>query len=108
MPARVKDKARGTDDGTASVGKGTVSITISPDGEITGTTKGALGEATLRGIAEEGMVRASVSPENPLAPSAMTGVLVGMLKEGSIHAELRVAGPDATVVREAVFELKRK
>jgi hypothetical protein len=108
MPSKVKDATRVADDGKASTGAGTVSLTISPDGEIRGTAKGALGDATLRGQADASAVRASVSPDNPSAPSAMTGVLVGMVKDGTIQAQLRVSGPDATVVREADFELKRK
>jgi len=108
LPSKVKDKARSRDDGTTAVGPGTVTLTISPDGEVSGKAKGALGDATLRGTAEGEMVRASVFPDNPALPGAMTGVLVGMLKEGVIRAEIRVAGPDATIVRESEIELKRK
>lgn len=108
MPAKVKDKARAKDDGKTSTGSGSVTLTISSDGEITGNAKGALGDATLRGKVEGAMVRASVFPDNPTSPSAMTGVLVGMLKDGAIRAELRVAGPDALIVRESAIELKRK
>lgn len=108
MPSKVKDAARGGDDGKAASGPGTVNITISQDGEISGKAKGALGDATLRGKAEAGMIRASVFPDDPSSPTAMTGVLVGTVKEKTISAELRVSGPDATVVRESTFELKRK
>ena len=38
----------------------------------------------------------------------MTGVLVGPVQAGVIHVELRVAGRDATIVREAAFDLKKK
>jgi hypothetical protein len=108
LPSKVKNKARGADDGSTAVGAGTVTLTISADGEVSGKAKGALGDATLRGTAEGGMVRASVFPDNPALPNAMTGVLVGMLKEGVIRGEIRVAGPDATIVRESPVELKRK
>jgi hypothetical protein len=108
LPSKVKDKARGRDDSSAAVGPGTVTLTISPDGELSGKATGALGDATLRGKAEGEMVRASVFPDNPALPHAMTGVLVGMLKEGVIRGEIRVAGPDATIVRESAIELKRK
>lgn len=108
LPSKVKDKTRNRDEGATVVGPGTVTLTISPDGEVSGKSKGALGDATLSGTAEGGMVRASVFPDNPALPSAMTGVLVGMLKDGVIRAEIRVAGPDATIVRESEIELKRK
>lgn len=108
MPAKVKDKARAKDDGKTSTGSGSVTLIISSDGEITGNAKGALGDATLRGKVEGAIVRASVFPDNPTSPSAMTGVLVGILKDDAIRAELRVAGPDALIVRESAIELKRK
>jgi hypothetical protein len=108
LPAKVKDKARARDDGTTSIGAGKVSLTITPDGEISGKASGALGDATLRGKVDGEMVGASVFPDNPAAPSAMTGVLVGMFKDGVIRAEIRVSGPDATIVRESAIELKRK
>ena len=38
----------------------------------------------------------------------MTGILIGERKGEVIACELRVAGPDATVIRESAVELKRK
>jgi hypothetical protein len=108
VPPKVKDKARARDDGATAIGAGTVTLTITPDGDISGKTSGALGDATLRGKVDGEMVGASVFPDNPAAPSAMTGVLVGMFKDGVIRAEIRVSGPDATIVRESTIELKRK
>lgn len=108
LPSKVKDKTRSRDDGATGIGPGTVTLTIAPDGELSGKLSGALGAATLRGTVEGDMVRASVFPDDPAAPTAMTGVLVGMRKEGVIRGEIRVAGPDASVVRESPIELKRK
>ena len=54
------------------------------------------------------MLRASFVPDDPTAPGAMTGVLVGPLKDGVVQAELRVAGSDALVVRQANFQIKKK
>ncbi|WP_437991132.1 hypothetical protein [Sorangium sp. So ce145] len=108
MPPKVKDAARQKDDGKQVTGPGTVTLTIEPSGELKGTAKGALGDATLVGRAEDGMVRASVFPDDPRAPNAMTGVLVGELKENVIHGRIRVTGPDALLVRESPIELKKK
>lgn len=108
MPANVKDAARGSDDGKTASGAGTVSITISQDGEISGKGQGALGDVTIRGKTEDGVIRASIFPDSPSAPSAMTGTLIGTVKERSIAVELRASGPDATIVRESTFELTRK
>jgi hypothetical protein len=109
MPAKVKDKPRASDDGKAMAGPGKVELEVAADGNVRGKASGALGDATLSGKLDEaaGVLRASWFPTDPSAPNAMTGVLIGLLKEGSIQAEIRVAGPDATLVREAKLELKR-
>lgn len=108
LPSNVKDKVRGGDDGKKAVGAGTVTLTISAENELVGKLDGALGKATLRGKIDGQMVRASIFPDDPTDSSAMTGVLVGMLKDGAIVGEIRVAGPDASVVRESPIELTKK
>ncbi|WP_438025058.1 hypothetical protein [Sorangium sp. So ce233] len=108
LPPKVKDAVRQKDDGKVATGAGTVTVTFEPSGELKGTAKGALGDATLVGKIEDGMVRASVFPDDPRAPNAMTGILVGKLKENVIEAEIRVTGPDAMLVRESPVELKKK
>jgi hypothetical protein len=108
LPPKVKDKIRSKDDGKVAVGPGTVTLTIDADGALHGEAKGALGDATIVGKADGDMIRASVFPVDPHAPHAMTGILVGMLKDGVIQAELRVTGPDAVLIRESVVALSRK
>ncbi len=54
------------------------------------------------------MIRAAVQPDDPLAPNAMTGVLLGSERARPIIGEMHVAGPDATMIRESAVELKRK
>lgn len=108
LPSNVKDKVRKADDGKKAVGAGKVHFSISAEGELAGKLEGALGKASLRGKAEGTMVRASIFPDDPSDAFAMTGVLVGMLKDGVIAGEIRVAGPDASVVRESLIELRKK
>lgn len=108
LPPKVKDKALAADDGKKASGAGTIEITIADTGEVKGSGKGALGVSTITGKIEETMLRATLLPEDPRAPGAMTGVLVGTRKGDVIKAEIHAAGPDATVVREASFELKKK
>jgi hypothetical protein len=108
LPPKVKDKTHDGDDGKSSIGQGTVRITISAEGDVRGKAGGALGNATLSGKAEGGMVRISVFPDDPLGNGAMTGVLIVAAKDGVLTGELRVAGPDAKVIRESLVELKRK
>ena len=108
LPPKVKDKALAADDGKASSGAGTVEIGVGASGEVMGKITGALGACTVHGKAEEGVLRAQIAPEDPRAPGAMTGVLVGKLDGDTIRGEIQVAGPDATVVRQASITLKRK
>jgi len=110
MPPRVKDKAHTSDDGKALIGPGKVTFEISSDGELNGKSEGALGPARLRGKVDlEGeLIGAQWYPEDPRSPTAMTGVLTGHLKDGKISSIIRVAGPDAVLVREATLELEPK
>jgi hypothetical protein len=107
IPTGVKDD-RATDDGKAASGPGTVKLTVLPGGDVTGKSEGALGKASVRGKLDGKTLRASFVPDDPLPKSSMTGVLVGLVKGDVIQAELRVAGPDALVVRQANFDLKKK
>jgi hypothetical protein len=108
LPANVKDKVRHKDDGKVAVGPGTLVVIVSDSGEVKGQLEGALGKATLSGKAEGNMVRASVFPDDPTAADAMTGIFVAVLKDRALRGEIRVAGPDATIVRESPVELKKK
>lgn len=108
MPTDVKDPARNVDDGKQAAGAGSVEITIRPDGDVTGKSQGVLGPSLVRGKIDGKMLRSSFVPADPLAPRAMTGVLVGLVKGDTIVVELRVAGPDAVIVRQANFELKKR
>ena len=108
MPAGVKDPGHAADDGKALSGAGTVKITVTADGEVNGKSEGALGKATIRGKMDGKMLRASFVPDDLSSKTAMTGVLVGPLKDGVVQAELRVAGGDALTVRHANFQIKKK
>ncbi|APR84129.1 Hypothetical protein A7982_09478 [Minicystis rosea] len=108
LPPKVKDKALAADDGKKAAGPGTVEITIGPEGDVRGKLKGALGGGVITGKAEGAMLSTSVSPDDPRAPDAMFGVLVGTIKGDVIEGVIRVAGPDATIVREAPVTLKHK
>ena len=108
MPGTVKDPGRASDDGKVAAGAGQVKLSISSSGDVLGKSTGALGTASIRGKVDGKMLKASFFPDNPTAPNAMTGVLVGPIKDGVIQAELRVAGGDAVLVRQANFAIKRK
>lgn len=108
LPPKVKDKQIDADTGKAWTGPGTIELTVKPEGDVRGVGRGSLGKWTISGRVEKGLLRAALWPEDPRAPDAMTGVLTGTFEDDAIHAELRVAGPDGTVVRESAVELERK
>jgi hypothetical protein len=108
LQPKVEDKAWKEDDGKRVAGPGTVTLVVGPDGAVTGKTTGALGAQTLRGEADAEMVRATVTPDEPTSVTAMTGVLVGQRKGEVLVGRIRVAGPDATLVRESPIELRRE
>jgi hypothetical protein len=101
----VKDKGLAADDGKAAAGNGSVELTIGPGGEVRGKVSGALGAGTITGHAEGSTLRASIWADDP---NAMSGVLWGDRRGDVLACDLRVSGPDATVIRVSTFELKRK
>jgi hypothetical protein len=108
MPPKVTDKARSGDDGKIATGPGSLTLNIEPSGDVKGKNEGALGGATLSGKTEGDDVRCSFFPDDPLAKNAMFGIFHGKRQEDRIVGKIRVAGPDATVVREADVELRKK
>ncbi|HVK66115.1 MAG TPA: hypothetical protein VM694_16645 [Polyangium sp.] len=108
MPPKVKDKVRAKDDGKMAMGPGTLSVTIGSDGELKGKTSGALGAAALSGKVEGDEVRATFFPDDAVSKEAMFGIVQGKRKDDKIVGRIRVASGDASVVREAEIELKKK
>ena len=108
LPAKVKDKALAADDGKSAVGQGSIEITVLPSGDVRGTISGALGKGAITGKVDGSTLRTVVNPDDLQAANAMTGIFIGDGKGQVIRCELRVASPDATVIREATVELTRK
>lgn len=101
----VWEKEKGDD----ASGKGTLELTIAPDGEVTGQGRGALGAFVLRGRADDEMVRSGVTPSEPDTDDAMTGVFTAKEKEAgkTLEAKLQVAGGKGARVRTATFVLTK-
>ena len=110
LPPKVKDKGLAADDGKALIGAGTIELAIGKNGEVRGRGKGALGPLTINGTVDGEMIRAQVMAEDPHSTNAVSGTLVGPLKDGVIKARLRVsvAKAEVVIVREADLELKKK
>lgn len=108
MPPKVKGKTWEEDDGKVLTGPGKVTLVVDDDGSASGHGEGALGPVNLKGEADETTVRITVTPVVPTAENAMTGVLVGQLKDDKLKGRIRVAGPDASIVRESPLALERQ
>jgi len=108
IPPKVKDKVRGNDDGKVAVGAGKISVTIGADGVILGKVEGALGAASLAGGVEGEDIRAAFTPDDVLSARAMFGFLDGKLSGDHLKGRIRVSNGDASVVREADIDLKKK
>jgi hypothetical protein len=108
LPPKLRDKALASDDGKAAVGQGAIEIDIAAGGDVLGKMSGALGAGTIIGKVDASTLRAGVRPDDPSAPNAMSGILTGERRGETFTCELRVAGPDGTMIRESTVELKRK
>jgi hypothetical protein len=107
VPSGVPYRAWEKDPGGA-LGEGAIELTIADDGAISGSLKGALGELVVAGRMEDGALAAGLSPSDPDAENAMTGVLTGDAKGEAIAVELRVSSGDGRVVRKGTSELRRQ
>lgn len=94
------------DDGKRFTGAGSVQLSIAPDGTVTGTLKGALGEPRLSGRLEGDELRAALLPSGTDVTQIQNGVL-SLKREGdSWKGQLSCASGDALLLREAQLELK--
>jgi hypothetical protein len=103
IPYRPWDKDPG-----GSLGDGELTLTIADDGAVSGSLSGALGKLAVSGLMEEKDLSAGLSPIDPEADDAMTGVITGVGDAETIAVELRVSGGDGRVVRKATSELRRQ
>lgn len=106
LPATTPWPAWKKDDGKQS---GPVSFTVVVDhtGEVRGKATGVLGALNVIGRLEGRMLRAAVSPVDPVADDAMTGTLLGKVDGERIAARLNASNRTGYKVRGATFELKR-
>jgi hypothetical protein len=107
IPEKVKDKSWDNDDGKELAGEGQIDLRVDGKGEVTGTSKGALGELHIRGLVEENTLRAGLTPALAEQAGGMHGVLVGDGDGKEIDALLKVSGHDGTIARESRVKLTR-
>lgn len=109
-PSNAREKTWTKDPGTASVGPGTIELTVGPlpRGEVVGRASGALGDLELSGAFDGKELRATARPREPNAPDAMTGTLSLAVEGDALAGTLRASGRDATIVRDADVKLQKK
>jgi hypothetical protein len=107
MPRGLPAGAWQHDDGSLGSGEGRIELEVRSDSELRGTATGALGELDIRGMVEGDSVRAGLTPRNPMADPAMSGILMGQREGQQIVGELRVSSQDGSLVRSAPVSLKR-
>ena len=111
-PDNAKEKTWADDPGTAAVGRGTVTLSVSgPGGETVGDLSGPLGDLKVSGVFDGKELRATLAPKDPKADGAMTGFML-LTSSGepptALTGTLRVANRDARIVREATVEVAKK
>jgi hypothetical protein len=102
LPAWVKD------DQKVGVGDGKLELVIDANGSVSGTSSGPLGELAVSGRAEDGMVRATLSPRDPSVEGGFQGYLMAHPARDRIAGQLEISSADGAVVRRASVELGRR
>jgi hypothetical protein len=94
---------------SGALGAGTIDLSVAdPSGEVRGVATGPLGDMVVSGRFDGHDLLANLTPTNPNADDAMTGVMTLVANGATVRGTLRVSGRDARVVREAAAELSRK
>jgi hypothetical protein len=99
-------KFRGDTDAGA-LGDGKLTLTIDPDGGVTGDLEGPLGPANVAGLAQENSVSFNVAPKEPKGEMSFSGTGTGTIADGGITGAMHVSSWRANVLREATFDVKR-
>jgi hypothetical protein len=95
-----------SDDGGTHVGDGTLDLEIGPDGRISGTAKGALGEQNVTGEVDETKFRISFVPKEP-GDRAFSGSAVLTRSGESVKGRLSASSGDSKTVRDAAVILEK-
>lgn len=98
-------KFRGEDAGEG-LGDGTLTITIAPDGIVSGVGDGALGAFTIAGTSTGNDLTFVVRRKDPTDMS-FTGTGQAKIDQGKLEGSMRVSKATANVIREATFSLHR-
>ncbi len=98
-------KFRGDDAGEA-LGKGTLKITIDPDGQAHGEGDGPFGAFVVAGTSSEEVLTFSVRRKDP-TDMGVTGTGRGTIANNKLEGTIHASKATANVIREATFSLHR-
>jgi hypothetical protein len=98
-------KFRGDDAGEA-LGKGTLKLTIDPDGQAHGEGDGPFGPFLVAGTSSGDVLTFSVRRKDP-SDMGLTGTGRGTLAKDKIEGTIHASKATANVIREATFSLHR-
>ena len=101
LPDRVSDKSWQDDTGEDLAGAGEVELRVDGTGEVSGTSKGALGALHVRGLIDKNTLRAGLTAAEAEQPGGVRGVLVGTGDTKQIEALLKVSSHDGKLARES-------
>jgi hypothetical protein len=102
LPKEVKWKVP---ESNAGLGDGSMTLAVDrATGRVQGILDGALGPATIDGVAGGGKLTATVSRVDP-SDHGFTGTLQGALGEATAQGTMNMTQADVTAVRNATFEL---
>lgn len=95
------------DDPSKHVGEGELTLSVAPDGKVTGTIdSGPAAPAILDGAALGEEVRGNVRRKDP-SDDGLTGTFHGTIAAGKLEGALSLADADAAIVREGKLSLAR-
>jgi hypothetical protein len=90
------------------LGKGTLTFSIDPRGNVVGTLEGPLGPAVIRGALDKtGAITAQVAPQTP-SDTSFYGTFNGKQSDAAIEGKMQLSQSEARVIREAKVTAKRK
>jgi hypothetical protein len=96
------------DDTKALTGKGRISVTIAPDGTVSGVASGALGTQRVLGMVDGDQLRLQLLPDGTAAASSLAqGTWVGKLSNGTYSGQLQASSGDSLKARRGPLELKK-
>ncbi|WP_394834116.1 hypothetical protein LVJ94_47180 [Pendulispora rubella] len=96
------------DDGPEGLGDGKIELTVDPQtGKVDGTLEGVLGPSVVYGSLAGETLAATIARKD-IADRGFSGTLYGKVTAADATGTMKLSLPDAHLVRDGQFTLKRK